>query len=341
MADQEEWKPNKKGRPCGSGTTSHVRREQRKMKQWSFLEKDDPSSRKCLEKHRERLQEAWDKADKKLRALEKVELDAALGVVYSDSSATEAEGSWKRSTKGKKAKKGTPAQGVSGSLEKDKAESLEKDKAGPSQESRPGKNGPRKVFLAPSDSESLSGKMGKLSLEKDKEKSLEKDTVKEEGESLEKDKKKPNKKGLEKPKVLVDWHWTLEVHNDISPDNMQALEKLLEKADVHLLSYVGSWKRQVAVLKDMANLPAEIRDKLASFSTTWEACGVGGKCDLACRWGCSSIFDDTADIINESLVWGLDVYAIKTPHEQHDFLEKKMVSPTFAAAVKAWLRKNG
>lgn len=49
----------------------------------------------------------------------------------------------------------------------------------------------------------------------------------------------------------------------------------------------------------------------------------------------------TADIINESLVWGLDVYAIKTPHEQHDFLEKKMVSPTFAAAVKAWLRKNG
>jgi hypothetical protein len=134
MADQEEWKPNKKGRPCGSGTTSHVRREQRKMKQWSFLEKDDPSSRKCLEKHRERLQEAWDKADKKLRALEKAELDAALGVVYSDSSATEAEGSWKRSTKGKKAKKGTPAQGVSGSLEKDKAESLEKDKAGPSQD---------------------------------------------------------------------------------------------------------------------------------------------------------------------------------------------------------------
>ena len=74
------------------------------------------------------------KADKKLRALEKDELDAALGVVYSDSSATEAEGSWKRSTKGKKAKKGTPAQGVSGSLEKDKAESLEKDKAGPSQD---------------------------------------------------------------------------------------------------------------------------------------------------------------------------------------------------------------
>ena len=50
------------------------------------------------------------KADTKLRALEKDELDAALGVVYSDSSATEAEGSWKRpATKGKKAKKGRAA----------------------------------------------------------------------------------------------------------------------------------------------------------------------------------------------------------------------------------------
>lgn len=73
-------------------------------------------------------------------------------------------------------------------------------------------------------------------------------------ESLEKEQKEEGKgkgKGLEKSKVLVDWLGTLAHRDGAPPANKDALEKLLGKAEVYLLSWVGSQKRKLSTLHDM------------------------------------------------------------------------------------------
>ena len=62
---------NNKWRPSGSGTTSSSRKEKRASKQWSFL--DNPSGKKCLEKHLESLEKARAKCLDKLQHAEEEE----------------------------------------------------------------------------------------------------------------------------------------------------------------------------------------------------------------------------------------------------------------------------
>ena len=68
-------------RQCGSGTTSHARKEQRKAKQWSALEKADPAGRECLEKHKKALEKALETANSKLKSLEKDEDEEFEGLL--------------------------------------------------------------------------------------------------------------------------------------------------------------------------------------------------------------------------------------------------------------------
>ena len=321
-----EWGFNKKGRPSGSGTTSNKRKEARKAKQWSFLEKDDPTSKRCLEKHKQALEKALEKASSKLESLEKDELDAAMDDVAeltasSTSSAPVLEKA--KSSVLEKAQSTVPGKAQSTVL--GKAQSTVLGKA-----PRKGKLGPRQVFLRDTSPETeLAGGLEKLNLHS-KNKPLEKGS-------------KDVKKEDEKLVVLLDWHNTLEKDDEVPESHLEALEKLLGKADeVHLLSYVGSWKRQGQVMHDMyTKLPQWMLDEMASIATCWEKTGVGGKCAIACDWGCHAVFDDAHDILRECKAWGLEVYGVQKPGLWGmDGLSKGERFDSFPEAVDAYLEKH-
>ena len=117
--------------------------------------------------------------------------------------------------------------------------------------------------------------------------SLEKDTVKPTG-SLEKDAKeaKPTgslekdtgRKKNNKPIMVVDWHNTIEKQNRVSFQNEKALNKLMDYADVHILSYVETQWRENEVHKQVS---PRTRSKLKGVHCCYERVGPHGK--LGCR----------------------------------------------------------
>ena len=84
---------------------------------------------------------------------------------------------------------------------------------------------------------------------------------------------KPLGEIVDKPLVIVDWHYTL-VQDDqaVGQRDLDALELLLGKADVLILSYVGSKKRA-------AEVPVQVRElvpfhaQLAGIECCWKKCG--------------------------------------------------------------------
>ena len=72
------------------------------------------------------------------------------------------------------------------------------------------------------------------------------------------------KRQPKKPLVVVDWHNTLEVDDDVGGRNAYALTLLLQRTDVVLLSYVQGRKRETKVLEDMKKLPHYTMGKLRS-----------------------------------------------------------------------------
>ncbi|CAL1170128.1 unnamed protein product [Cladocopium goreaui] len=127
---------NNKWRPSGSGTTSQKRKEAREAKQWSFLEGDNPSGKKCLEKHLASLEAARKKC---LDKLQHAEEDEAL---------EKAEQAHKKAMKKqKKAKQSLEKE----SLEKDVDMEEVKVEAEPLEKGKPGKHGPRKASLVSAD----------------------------------------------------------------------------------------------------------------------------------------------------------------------------------------------
>ena len=177
---------------------------------------------------------------------------------------------------------------------------------------------------------------------KEKEKPLEKGS---EGSSH-KEKEKPLEKGSKiilkeappRPVVVVDWHNTLE-KGDVVPDShAKALQSLMEVADVHILSYVGSWIREQSVNWDTkALIPKSQYDELKGIHTTWQKTGITGKADW-CYWlGASAIFDDDSSIINECLDNGIKTFAIMTKHCHHDDIPSRYVFRDFPEAVEGFL----
>ena len=83
--------------------------------------------------------------------------------------------------------------------------------------------------------------------------------------------------GLEKPNVIIDWHFTLEVNDQVPDDNIKAVRALMEKSNrVTLLSYVASNQRAQQVQQDMQNLlPADIYRRLGK-AICWKKVGPAG-----------------------------------------------------------------
>lgn len=214
------------------------------------------------------------------------------------------------------------------SLEKDTKEgkSLEKDPAKSQQDVERGKS-----------LEKDTGTSNKIA-----SKSLEKDT----GTSS-KDASKPLEKGSspgvvlrpapKRPILVVDWHNTLEVRDQIPAANMAALEKVTMIADVHILSYVATWTREEAVKKDFAAMiPVHIQNRLMGTHTCWERVGKDGKLSW-CEWlGADAIMDDDNEIIQECKK-RLGCYAICGPKGKHHNLPAHMVWKSFAEAVDVFL----
>ena len=150
---------------------------------------------------------------------------------------------------------------------------------------------------------------------------------------LEKGQDKPLEKG--KPRVVVDWHNTLEHDDVVSGENSAALDLLLGKAHVSLLCYVDSWKRYNSTMAAMHDLPQI--DELEGVHCCWAKCGRNGKAVWALNYGAEAIFDDNTWIIRESIEWGLQGYAIQTPFHTHYQLPSKCVYKTFKEAVEAYL----
>ena len=369
---------NCKMRPKGSGTTHSNRREQRKALQWEYLEQQDPEENleehlKALEKAKERAQQRLEEVKKK-----KMEEEEEYSYYSYSSSSQDSKRSRSRAPS-KKATLEKVAPAKKATLEKvAPAKKATLEKAAPAKQAtlekvdlrrtRRAKDGTTEKLLEAKEDEKPAASSKEAtpskSLEKDTKrgKSLEKDSAKSKQDvnkekSLEKDNgsssqdaSKPLEKGTgpvvvlkpaasKRPILVVDWHNTLEVNNKIPPENLVALEKVTQVADVHILSYVATWTREQAVKRDTSALiPFKIWDRLMGVHTCWEKVGRDGKFEW-CKWlDADAIMDDDNDIIHECKDMSLmECYAICGPKGQHHNLPSKMVVKTFAEAVEAFL----
>ena len=336
MADGSgpEGPRNKKGRPFGSGTTNAKRRELRKEKQWSALEGQDPSSPSCLMKHLEALEKAKEKCQAKL----KEQLQEAIDGVGTSSSASSSN----------------PPQKKQKSLEKDTASKEEKQRQAVLE--KPGKKGFRRATLTPAEkvlekTQQEEEEWVEVPEEAEEEvvvpkaKVLEKTKVRKmpKAKDLEKSSAKDLEKSSGRPLVVVDWHNTLEVNNDVPGRNAYALTMLLARADVLILSYVGTQKRCDEVLADIHGLPhwRSNKDGKLEAMVCWRKTGESGKTDIACARKAIAIFDDCKPILQEAIHWGVQPFAIQTQWQSHQWLQEPWASySSFADAVDAFIQNN-
>ena len=147
--------------------------------------------------------------------------------------------------------------------------------------------------------------------------------------------KKGKGKGFPREKVLVDWHNTLEKDGVIPVENQRALERLLEKAEAFVLSWVGSQWRQNQVMHEMQT--CRFYSQFSAIETTGQKIGKFGKASYAHWWGCSAIFDDCNEIILDAEYQNLQAYAIMTWKEKHLNLKDHQKFKDFPEAVDAYL----
>ena len=348
---------NQHGRPWGKGSTTPGRKDTRKQKQWEYLEKpledvlEDPGSKECLEKHLAALEKATEACRKRLELVRAAEEEAAEALLQAKKKKRESsrrkvlektsssgepasssasscsmlslgKGSKKKSRSKSRPAAEPPALDTPTTPEKADLTSLEKQR---SSSARRGKMGTREVDLVPGPG---------AFLPPTREEPLEKEPFLKKEEPLEKGTGE-QEMGLEKPKVLVDWFGTLANKNGVPKDNARALERLLEKADVYLLSWVGSKKRKDSTLQEMEALEKAMLDKLRFHGTTYQKLGQNGKVDHAVWWGCDFLIEDDDEVCAEAMAYNLEAYQVKRGNWS---LEKGQFS-NFPEAVDAVLEK--
>ena len=367
---------NCKNRPSGTGTTHANRREARRNLQWDSLTKAAPDTEQSLASQAAALEKAAGKARKKLDEMKKKREDEEKEKEEEEeeeqaSSSTNVN---YRAPKKKKRHKSTKktalekAEGAEPALENSEAE-------GTIRRGRRAKHGQKELLRAKEEEEELPLEKGKktkqdqdVSLEKDTKTqkkptgslekdtkedktigSLEKDTKKDQPTvSLEKDTKEAKPTGsLEKdtrrkdyktPIMVVDWHNTIEKHDRVTFQNEKALNKLMDYAVVHILSYVETQWRGNEVHKQVKNLLSpSTRRKLKGVHCCYERVGLHGKLGWCRKLHASGIIDDNNDIINECRAEGLLCFAVVTRHCQHGNLPISMICDDLEQAVEAFL----
>lgn len=134
--------------------------------------------------------------------------------------------------------------------------------------------------------------------------------------------------------------FVVEVNGRVPEENERALEDLIEVCHLHILSYVGSRRREKQVWDDVLEL--RCANLLAGIHTCWAKCGHDGKAAWTKHLGGSVIIDNDAKIINECLQdSNLMVLAIKTPYQQHGRLAASMVFETFDGFFNKLIKNGG
>ena len=310
---------NKKGRPFGSGTTNQKRRDLRAGKQWSAMEQADPSSPEHLLDHLKALEKAQKRCQEKLTEAIQASLD---GVVLEEgagsSSSTSRPNKMAKGGHMQVGKDGQPRKVILTPRDLEKSttkQDLEKSNSKKDLE----KSNSKKDLEKSSSCKDLKKSSSKKDLKKSSSKSkllkvkgLEKLEV-DHAEGLE----EPLAEGLEKPLVIVDWHWTL-VQDDqsVSDRDIHALKLLLTKADVLILSYVGSEKMARFVEQQVKDL-IPFHHLLVAVEVCYDKTGQAGKAQFAWDNLAEAVFDDNRRICQECDRWGIKNYPINSPHQDH------------------------
>ena len=308
---------NNKKRAAGSGTTSGPRRERRQAIQWSALQQADQpvSSPAEMEKQLAALKKATESAEKQLKELEKAD---------------------------KQAKRASSRSGKHGPRTEKAAETLKE-----TLKKAPG-NKPKLVSLEQIQKEqALEAKLASLKKELEKKmpatksssSSADPNSLKKEEDPIAAGTEKKEESSLKKegkPVVVVDWHNCLEKDDVVPEENLHALKKVLEVADVRIISWVGTEARRKAALKQIRGLlPAETLKKVKGYQCVWYRCGEGGKVDWACHYKAEAVFDDHPAIVEEAREWGILPFATggNKPHKGGGGFW------SFAEAAESYLKK--
>ena len=140
-----------------------------------------------------------------------------------------------------------------------------------------------------------------------------------------------------RPRVIVDWHNTLELHDQVPPTHDKALDALLEKADVYLLSFCGK-DRQERALRDMHSVRQSHR--FAAIQTCSMRSGRDGKSAWGIFWGVEAIFDDNNEVCDDcSFTTSLPMPSRQKWEPHHGLSHQGMAFDSFPEAVYAYLEK--
>ena len=133
----------------------------------------------------------------------------------------------------------------------------------------------------------------------------------------------------EAEKVAVDWHHTLEWHDNVSPQNIRALDALKDAGyQVYLCSFQAtkrlSWKVWQGWEKQIY---------------TTEKTGNYGKAQACYYHNIKTVFDDTWEVIDECSRWGVETYPVVSKWDEK-YWEGIDTYRSFAQAVQAFLDKR-
>lgn len=129
-------------------------------------------------------------------------------------------------------------------------------------------------------------------------------------------------------RVAIDFHNCLEVWNSVSPQNVKALQLMQANGyDVFLCSFCGH-KREEEVRKHIASLPFTFN----GLKFCRQRVGEGGKAEWCQQNSIGHLFDDTKEILEDAMKKGIEVWPIKTRHEDHQWAQHSYESFHKAAA---------
>ena len=118
--------------------------------------------------------------------------------------------------------------------------------------------------------------------------------------------------------------------------HQEALEQLMQVADVHILSYVGTRNRMVQVHQDIRDMVRAMA-QLAGVHTCWHKTGWQGKAAYCIWLKASAIFDDDEKICAECFGKGIETYALISGSSSHNYLPSRRVFKDFPEAVAEYI----
>ena len=139
-----------------------------------------------------------------------------------------------------------------------------------------------------------------------------------------------------RPVVVVDWHNSLEKEDTVPESHQEALEQLMQVADVHILSYVGTRNRMAQVHQDVKDMVRAMA-QLAGVHTCWHKTGWQGKAAYCIWLKASAIFDDDEKICTECFGKGIETYALMSGSSSHNYLPSRRVFKDFPEAVAEYI----